>query len=1073
MNAAQKLVLVVIALAALAGGGFLFLGSSGESGDGGTVDFSADELEAVDEDLGDLIAPESNEEGAEGGAERVVLEDGGAQQRGAAAEGRVPLTVEGRVVLESGAPVAEAEVSLYLRRSLQALFRAGGRGPGARGRGDWRERFRLQKVAKTVTTGEDGRFAFSGPAFAASTVQVGVVHASFAPKVVQRDWEEKDGKLEFGDVVVAAGGLAFGRVATREGGPLQGAEVRYKQSNRGGRGRRGRGGFGTQSTIEELIPPVQTDASGQFELANLPAGNFELEVEATKHLPARSARFEMKPEAKVNVGSIVLDLGVELRGIVRDRQGKPVQAAEVEATLSFRGRRRGGRGRGGNPGEGTIRGPGDRPSGDRRSGDRGPGDRGRGGRGGDLRRMFGALMANPRKTKTNARGEFFLDAVPSSGVRLRVTHPKFIDEEQDPVEPIETPLVEITLFRRIAVTGMVIDQRTGRPLELFGIQARRIDDSRRGGRFGDFGRGRGRGGERGRGAREGRGGSGRRGEPGTPPRAGDRGRGGDPRPDGDRGEGERRRRERGGRGGDTGARGGLRANRDPEAERAAREARRQREEAYRIARLGPSGQAPRRTPEPTAHPGGTFIIEGLQPGEYVFDTEAPSYARIAAGPLELEKGQKSATLTIRLEPGTSIAGMVFDKKTRKPIAGARVELFLPPLEERAGNDFRRMFRGGRDNGIRVDDRRTDQDGKFSFASQRPGRFRLAASASDHVPFIQKSLILTAGREVTGMRIGLAAGGRVFGTVKNLEGDARVEVRHKDGNRASARVQKDGTYEIKGLEPGPYHINLDVSGGDFRRRGGSWFAQMNREPDVVLSEGGEVRFDLDAKQDKLCMVMGRVFQNGQPATGAEVTLQLQSQPAAGGQDEGMMRMARRISGRFLRDRTGDDGSFKISSVPPGSYRLEVRKGGRGGFGGRGGRGGSTLHRLDLILSEGQVFEQNFEIRTGVLELTVTDKEGKAVERARIELALQSEAAGKKPEEWRRLPSYRRSTARGGKVKVEDIHAGPWVWAVSGNGFSRKTGSVFVASDAAPASVSVQLEPVKKQEKKSTQGKAQNK
>ena len=131
MTGLQKLILALLVLGV--GLGAFFILSGGQTDDG-QVGFTDDQLERVDEDLDALIAAEGIEPDAAG--DRVAVDDDTAII--AKAEGGRPtLALEGRVVTKGGAPVANAEVSLFLRRSLAAIFRDG-TFTGGRRRGDAR-----------------------------------------------------------------------------------------------------------------------------------------------------------------------------------------------------------------------------------------------------------------------------------------------------------------------------------------------------------------------------------------------------------------------------------------------------------------------------------------------------------------------------------------------------------------------------------------------------------------------------------------------------------------------------------------------------------------------------------------------------------------------------------------------------------------------------------------------------------------------------------------------------------------------------------------------------------------------
>ncbi|MFQ5505830.1 MAG: carboxypeptidase-like regulatory domain-containing protein, partial [Planctomycetota bacterium] len=487
MALAAKLVLV---LAILYLGLSVFLVVSPAS-----IEFREPQLETLEEDIAELGELEElvNEDLTVGRLEAEAGPD-------PLAESRALLVLSGRVVDESRAGVPAAEVRLFLRRSFSWL-REGRFDRGNRTR--LREALRRSRAGETAKTKGDGSFSISGPAFARSTVQIGVRHPSHAPKLVERELQQSAGELRLDDIVLEPGGTAFGFVFTKGGGPLEGAELRWEAAGDRGQGNRGRSGQGrgmrggrergergrrgerrsrvrgnsrsSRPSLGRLVPPARSDASGFFELTQLPPGRFSLRAEKASYLPGSSARFEMKTDARIDCGRILLEPGAELSGVVLDQQGEPIEEAEVVARLSrgalmgrFRGNSQSSRSRGpGRRGRGRNETPGSAspPAVDRT----------------ELLKLF-RLMGHESKAKTDAKGRFHLDTLPEQGLRLSVRHPRFIDEEREPIEPTRTPELEIRMYRRLAVAGVVVDARNGRPIELYGIAGRRIGEgSRRGG----------------------------------------------------------------------------------------------------------------------------------------------------------------------------------------------------------------------------------------------------------------------------------------------------------------------------------------------------------------------------------------------------------------------------------------------------------------------------------------------------------------------------------------------------------------------------------------------------------------
>lgn len=631
----------------------------------------------------------------------------------------------------------------------------------------------------------------------------------------------------------------------------------------------------------------------------------------------------------------------------------------------------------------------------------------------------GAIWGARTSTRTDAAGRFALDRVPQSVLRVEVRHPHYADEDVDPVDPLAQPQIRIQVRGRPWATGIVLDAATGQPIESFGIRAR-------------------------------------------PTRGFGPGRGG-------RGMADQRQRM---------------AEQDPElaARIAEMEARAQREGDWRKRFVGDSGLVPERTPSPSAHPGGRFRLDDLDPGEVVIDVGAPGFVAAATGPFQVESGRPAEGLTIRLERGIAVEGRVLDCRDGAGIPGARVTVSIPPLEEQGaepdpfamfpGRGFGGRGRGGRGPGPRdvLAEARTDPTGGFRLSPLRPGMYVVSVQARDYLG-IEDATFEVSAASVNWLR--LDPGARVHGVVTGLQADQRVrlEFLHVETNaRRMADVSaEDGSYELAGMMAGSYFVQLieaDAGGprGDPRRRmGAAIAARAGATPDLVVEPGADVRFDVSADELELATVRGRVFQNGAPGDGLEVRLVAQV-GEAGGLDPtaerfAVGRLAQLFSGRV----SGEDGSFTIESVPPGDYVLEVRPrgGGRGGRGGNGGRpqlnfGGNALHSEPLTVRKAQTVERLVEVTTGALEITAVDAEGQPAGRARITLVLASEVGDAPPDSWNEAASLIRAGLRDGRFSSDAVAPGVYRVVVEATGFRPATGTVNVLAGDRPARLELKLE-----------------
>src|SRR5690606_35314800 len=139
------------------------------------------------------------------------------------------------------------------------------------------------------------------------------------------------------------------------------------------------------------------------------------------------------------------------------------------------------------------------------------------------------------------------------------------------------------------------------------------------------------------------------------------------------------------------------------------------------------------------------------------------------------------------------------------------------------------------------------------------------------------------------------------------------------------------------------------------------ARAGSPPDLHVPAGGSVRYDFAVEQLQLATVQGQLLRNDVPAGGYELRLTIVGLDTQG--DPGAERFARGAMGRLCSDSaSAEDGTFRIESVPPGEYQLEVHpSGGRAG-GRRGGNGpllnlaGAALHSERIAVRKGESIER---------------------------------------------------------------------------------------------------------------------
>ena len=116
-------------------------------------------------------------------------------------------------------------------------------------------------------------------------------------------------------------------------------------------------------------------------------------------------------------------------------------------------------------------------------------------------------------------------------------------------------------------------------------------------------------------------------------------------------------------------------------------------------------------------PEGRFALKGLPTGSMLLGVEAPGFAPSQDLPFAIdEKSGSESTLSVLLERGHMVQGLVQDLSTKKPIAGARVTL---------------EGRGNTETEPTQNTVQTDAQGKFAIEGVHAGQASLMVAAAEH------------------------------------------------------------------------------------------------------------------------------------------------------------------------------------------------------------------------------------------------------------------------------------------------------------------------------------------------------
>lgn len=246
------------------------------------------------------------------------------------------VTLSGRVVDESGAPVAGAEV---IHIASPPVVKALGRKPIPFG-----PRLPWDDFVRTLTD-EQGRFVvrtheLPRPAREARPpVQDGAYPSETEPVpslvVLHPDFQAalhicrgyRAGDYDAGEIVLQPGCTVVGRLVDGRGTPVGGGTVRADELDEPDDAR-----WNEWNVVKEALHTLSGD-DGRFRLASLWPGELQCAVEAAGFVPVER-KLTLLAGQTSDAGDIVLDPGGSIAGRVLDAQGAPVAGATVKGRTS-------------------------------------------------------------------------------------------------------------------------------------------------------------------------------------------------------------------------------------------------------------------------------------------------------------------------------------------------------------------------------------------------------------------------------------------------------------------------------------------------------------------------------------------------------------------------------------------------------------------------------------------------------------------------------------------------------------------------------------------------------------------
>jgi carboxypeptidase family protein len=300
-------------------------------------------------------------------------------------------------------------------------------------------------------------------------------------------------------------------------------------------------------------------------------------------------------------------------------------------------------------------------------------------------------------------------------------------------------------------------------------------------------------------------------------------------------------------------------------------------------------------------PEGKFVLDKLEPLPNTFTFRARGFLPETVGRIELKSGEERTGLEVSLRRGAGVRGIVVEKGSRTPVAGAQVRDGAETLEPA----MRFLLRSR-------EEKQTGSDGAFDLEGLEPGTVQMQATRDSYAAG-EASVEVRPGETVEGVVIELSRGGSIEGTYLDADGTARkagrVFLTTEDGReRKETRIDAEGSFCFERLTPGRYQVR----GSPPRRlRGPDRAGEAHVLVDV--EEGRATRVELRPESRGRCTLRGRVLRGGEGLEHARVFVVPRSEAA----DDLKIALARgSISS------TDADGSYAIEGVRPGEAELIV-------------------------------------------------------------------------------------------------------------------------------------------------------
>jgi protocatechuate 3,4-dioxygenase beta subunit len=389
---------------------------------------------------------------------------------------------------------------------------------------------------------------------------------------------------------------------------------------------------------------------------------------------------------------------------------------------------------------------------------------------------------------------------------------------------------------------------------------------------------------------------------------------------------------------------------------------------------------------------GSFAVDGLRDGAWVLSAHADDHA--------------SSEKVVITSPGAGEVEFVLPRHGRvhgivrgpggDPVSGANVQMEAAAEGEPQTIEIMYGNWGGKAT--------TDGEGRFEAKDIAPGRKAVYATSEDFGQGLPSYITVEPGATLEGVALRLRSPAGILGQVHGAVGQVarrEITIRGQDGvnHRETVTSDSSGRFEVEGLSPGKYRLQLQAPEEPESRVAGSGLVQayvsssredlyQNAIQFVVLEEGDRERVVLGAPLSNPVQVSGRVTSAGEPVPGHQV----------------------HCTSEVDRSRnratvvTDSEGQYSLTVAGQGSYIFRI---------GSGRNTTESTHELSQATCR-----IDFELPAGSFSGSLLGAGGEAIEKGNLKLVRYQDTAGEAvPQKARAV-----SSASDGSFEFEYIEPG---------------------------------------------------